>query len=309
MRRKYLIALFMCLFLLILTACQDKLTDNSNIGNLSVSDTGVLNVVESYESKEEAKEYTAYTNFVKKNDAGKYDLIFDKLEYNGGEFDIDVEFEFEGRGEETESVDALAMFFVDGYMQEFSLDNDEKTFVHKITIQNNALMHLNYKSVLRTFDNSLDKHTICTVILPYWRLGGGYFYRDNVKMSMTREIILNTINSPKDDIVVQMNIRERTNWDREHSELPFRHGDLNTDLTFHCFKAHETCCYVFCGGELFSQDGKYIFESSNTDPDKTTFQNISVDESDVGKSLFILSVSKSNFDVETTCNYLWDESE
>lgn len=310
MRRKYLVVIA-CFLSLTLTACQDKVIDNSCNENISVSDKSTTNANISNESKEEAEEgYTAYTNFVKKNGSGEFELIFDKLEYNGGEFDIDVEFEFDGYGKEAELVDALAMFFVDGYIQEFSLDNDDNAFVHKITIQNNELMHINFKSVLKTYDKILDKHMVCAVILPYWRLGNDIFYRDNAKMSMAREITLNTVNSSEDDgVVAQMNIREKTDWDREHSELPFKHGDVNTDITFHCFEPDETFCYVFCDGELLTQDGKFIFESSNTNQNKTTYQNICVEDSDVGKSLFVLYVSKNCFEVETTCNYLWTERE
>lgn len=293
--KKIALLLITSIILMGLCGCGNKTMENSNDSNIS------------NESEVEASGYTGYTNFVKKQDSGEYVPILDDLEYNGGEFDLDVEIQFEGFGKKAEFIDALAMLFVDGYMQEFSLDNDENALVHKITIQNKELMYINYKSVLTTYDVSSKEHIICAVILPYWELGWEDFIRDNAVMAKTRKIKLNTVNQPVEDYIIQMNNREKTDWDTEHSELPFKRGETNTDLTFHCDNVGETCCYVFCGGELFSQDGRYIFESSNADPNMTAFQDITVDESDVGKSLFVLSVPQhtDSIGIRNTFNYLW----
>lgn len=307
MIRKISVAFIMCILLFVLSACQSNVVNNLSEDD---SDEGISDTNASGKN-EEANGYIGYTNFVKKHETETYVPIFDDIVYDGGEFDIDLEFQFEGNGEKAKYVDALAMLFVDGFIQDFSLEGDEKALVHNITIQNNALLHANCKGVLTTYDNNLDEHSICAVILPYWQLGSGNFIMDTAIMSITREIKLNKINNPQKDNIIQMSTREATAWDSVHSELPFKVGKVNTELIFHCLKEGETCCYVFCDGRLLSQNGKYIFESNNSDSETVSFQSVAVDKSSAGKSLFVLYVSKGidQPSVERTCNYLWEKSD
>lgn len=297
--KKLALLLSATIFLVSLCGCDNKAIYHSN------------NSINSDKYEVEDSGYMAYTNFVRKNNSGEYELIFDDLVYDGGEFDLDVEFQFEGRGKKVEVVDALAMFFVDGYIQEFSLDNGEKAMVHNISFPNNKLVHVNYKSVLSTYDDRSEKHTISAVILPYWELGMDNFIKNTVIMSFTREITLNKLHKIENNNIVQMNTREKTEWDELHSELPFKSGALDTDLVFHSFNNGKTCCYVFCGDELISQNGSFIFESNNSNPNMVSFQNISVKRTDIGKPLFVLYVPKDieNPSIERTCNYLWERME
>lgn len=304
--------IIICIFLTMLTSCRNRFDDNV-IGNdpgidtaeTSESDTNAI----SNESKVESNGYSSSTNFVQKSGPEDYEMIMDELVYNGGEFNIYVELQFFGFGKEAEFVDALALFFVDGYIQEFSVDDDEKALVHKITIPNNTLSYINYKGELTTYNDSSDKHTICAVILPYWELGADNFIRDTALMAQKREIKLNSLNKPEENNILKMSTRGRTSWDSGHTELPYEHGESDADLTFHCFNVGETCCYVFCDGKLLSFDGKYIFESNNPDPQTVSFQNISVDSSEIGKPLFVLYMPKSYDSLgNRSCNYLWDRT-
>lgn len=234
------------------------------------------------------------TNFVKKQGSGEYALIFDDPEYNGGEFDIDFEVDWQC-SENKKSFDALAMFFVDGYIQEFSLDGDEKALIHKVTVANGGTSYFNYKCALTTYDDSSDKHRICAVAMPFIRRGTGNFIADTYVMSMEREIRLNKVNKPEKDSVIMMSTAEKIGAHSDNQTmLPFERGDTDTELTFQCRRSVEMCCYVFCGEELLSQDGKYIFESGNTDPDKVSVQTVSVNREDLGKPLYVLYIAKSS---------------
>lgn len=305
-----------CMLLLMMTSCQNNTLDNSSEGNSNtgISDSSGFYVSDPYssvpnESNEPDGSYFTHTNFVKKktseDGSDSYVPILGEIIYNGGELDIYVEVEFSG-DYDIEKMNALALFFVDGYIQEFSLDDDEKALVHNATVPNNKVAYYNYKCAPATYDNDTGEHTMVAVILVYWQFEIGNFVRDTVPVDVSRKIKLNTVNKPENDNVVQMNNRKKTGWDGEHSELPFKQGEADTEVTFHCFNEGETCCYVFCGGELFSPDGKYIFESVNSDRETVSFQSISVDKSDVGKPLYVLYVPKGEYPmIERTCNHLW----
>ncbi len=301
--------LLTCTLTTIFTSCTNSTTDNSinndtkpYISGISASDEG----------NEESVGYQASMNFVaeksSENGLPSYIPIFDDIVYDGGEFDIYVQLGFVGSGHDLEKTDALAMFCVDGYLQEFSLGNDEKALVHKISVPNGGTITFSCKCRPVTYDTESKEHTICAVVLPYWEMGSEKFIRTTAVASVTREIILRTINKPEKDNVVQMKVREQTEWDKSgNAELPFAQNDSDHELAFYCYGQEKMYCYLFCGEELVSQNGKYIFVSDNKDPDKIAVCNISTDEFDKNNPCFVIYISKDKGADLNSCIYFWKE--
>lgn len=307
--------LLMCAFLLIFTACQSDISNNSSedtsstsIPNTSTSDASVPT------ESNESRGFYARTNFVKRmvsaDGSESYAPILDDIIYDGGELEIYVEFEIHRTPSDVRNFSATALFFVDGYMQEFSLDNDEKALMHNITVQNDETGHVNYRFTPVVCDDNAKEHYISAVILINDRvhLPEYNFTKEAEPIGITRKITLNTINKPEKNNVIKMDNREKTAWDNSHSEQPYKRGNSDSELTFHYIKQGEACCYIFCDGKLFSQDGKYIFEGNNDNADTVSFANISVSELDIGKALYVLYVPKDDSSIQTTANYLWGKS-
>lgn len=298
-----------CAFLFSLGGCDNNGDDTySDISNTQISGTGLPSG-----SDDERVSYAASTNFLKRtvspDGSCNYAPLLGGIVYDGGEMELYVEFTFSGSRENVKSMDGIALLFIDGYIQEFSVENGEKALVHNVTVPNNESGGFGFGFEPTTYDKDSDKHTIVMVILPKWAAGHGNFIKDSAVMAVGREITLNKINTPKEDNIVRMNIRERTSWDDMHSELPFKRGTADTDLVFHCRNAQETSCYLFCGGKLITHEGKCIFYSENKDEKAVSYFGVSVNESDIGKTLYVLYVPKDYFGakpVETTCNYLWE---
>lgn len=281
----------------------------------SISNVETFNSEQVMENTGEKGTYIAQMNFVKREDSstGAYNYVpfYDGIVYNGGEFEFYAEFTFSGDRSSIKSMDAIALLFIDGYIQEFSLENGETAFVHNVTVPNNKMARIGFSFVPTTYDADSDKHTIVAVILPNWVTGYGNFISESAVMAVGREITLNAVNVPEEDNIVKMKTREKTSWDTEHSELPFKQDGSNTNPVFHCFDLGETYCYLFCGGELFSYEGKCIFAADNKDEDTVSYFGVSLNDSDIGKPLYVLYVPKEyggSVMVRTTCNYLWTES-
>lgn len=319
MLRKKLIALIFFMSMLLLTACQGNVandsiasTSNSTDTNVLFSDSEVPDIPASADDSTKAAGYQAAANFMTKrvsqDGSESYIPILDDIVYNGGELNICVEYNFSGTGHNIQKTDALAMFFVDGYMQEFSLEDDEPALIHNIIVENNVTARINYKCTPVSYDGDSEEHTICAVMLPYWTIGYGNFVRDTAVMAVSRKIILNTVNMPAENNIIQMSGREKTPWDNEHSEIPFKQNYSN--LILHCHNEEKTICYLFCDGKLVSKDGKYMFANDSGNSDKTSFVDISTDEFDVDKPCYVLYVPKdAKGIVERTCNYTWNKGE
>lgn len=261
----------------------------------------------------ESDSYMAQMNFVERklSNDGSYDYVpfRDGIIYDGGEMDFYVEGIFSGSRKSVKAMDAVVLLFVDGYIQEFSLEGDEMAMLHNITIQNNETARLRFRCIPTTYDVNAKRHSLIAVILPSWQAGSGNFLRDTAVMAVGREITLNTIHEPSKDEIIKMDTRQKTDWDSSHSELPFKQDGSNTNVIFHCFYEGETNCYLFCDGELLSQEGKYIFNACNQDADMVSYYGISLSESQIGSSLYVLYIPKNYGEsamVERTCNYLWD---
>lgn len=321
MKRPIVFILLACTLLYMLTGCKENARNssgetathsNATYSNASSAQFPDIGLPE--ESGEENGSYMAQTNFVERkfSEDGSYKYIpFEGgIVYNGGELELYVEFTFYGDRSDVKNMDAAALLFVDGYIQEFSVENDETALIHNVTVSNNKTARIRYSCIPRTYDKNSEKHTIVAVLLPNWAIGRGNFVRNTVVMAVSREIVLNTINVPEENYTVQMKTREKTDWDNGHDQLPFKQDGSNTKPVFHCFNQGETNCYLFCSGKLISHDGKYIFAANNKNEDTVSYFGVAVDEADVGKPLYVLYIPKSYGSgsgfVERTCNYLWD---
>ncbi len=315
MQKQCVFITLICFIVLTFTGC-DKTTQNglnetemySDASNAPTSD-----IESPMETDSGIGSYMAQMNFVERriSESGSDDYVpfSDRIVYNGGEFDLYAEFLFSGDRKSVKNMNAIALLFIDGYAQEFSLDNSEKALVQSLTVSNNEPARIHLSFIPTTYDESSSKHTIITVILPKWVASSDNFVRDTVIMAVGREITLNTINVPGENYIVKMDTRKKTEWDLNHSELPFKQDGSNTNLIFHCFNQGESNCYLICNGNLLSQDGKFIFAANNQDSDTVSYLGFSMNKSDVGNPLYVLYIPKNYQDtamVERSCNYVWD---
>lgn len=314
MRKSLAFTLLTCAVLFALTGCNGDTWNNPSETENYLNDSSVLtsDIAVSEENDSENGSYMAQMNFVEEkiSDDGSYNYVpfYDGIIYNGGELEFHIEFTFSGDRKSVKSMEAVALLFVDGYIQEFSLENSDMALTHSLIVPNDELARIRINFIPTTYDENTKKHTIIAVIMPNWTTGSDNFVRDTAVMAVGREITLNTVNVPKEDYIIEMKTREKTGWDFDHGELPFKQDGLNTNPVFHCFNQDETYCYLFCDGKLISYDEKFIFAANNQNADSVSYFGVSVNESDIGKSLYVLYIPKnyggSEF-VERTCNYLW----
>ncbi len=311
MGNKVLYTFLIFAFLLVLSGCANETLRNSaETATTSSVPTSIDNVTDDTGAGNGS--YMAHMNFVERkaseNGASEYVPILDGIVYNGGTLDLYAEFLFSGDRKNVKSMDAAALLFIDGYIQEFSLENSEPALIQNLTVPNKETARIHLSCIPTTYDENSDKHTIIAVILPKWQAGLGNFVRDTAVMAVGREIALNKINVPEENRIVKMGTREKTGWDVSHTELPFEQDGSKTNIIFHCFDQGETNCYILCDGKLFSQDEKFIFAADNQASD-TSYFGVSLNDSDVGKPLYVLYIPK-NYDgsaiVERTCNYVWE---
>lgn len=310
LKKSFVFAIVICVCLFLLNGCNNRNAESYLSTFSSKQNSGI----KPFEGNDETGAYSARTNFVKmtvtEDNSYKYVPILEDIVYDGGTMSLYVEFTFSGDRKSVKSMEGIALLFIDGYMQEFSIENEEKAFIHNVVVPNNSTERFGFSFVPTTYDKDSDKHTMIMVILPQWTVGYGNFIRNSVVMMVGREITLNKINFPKEDIVIQMETREKTDWDNNHIELPFKQDGSNTKPVFHCFAAGETNCYLFCGEELISHEGKCIFSANNKEEKTVSYFGVMVSDSDIGKPLYVLYIPKKydgTTTVERSCNYLWEQ--
>lgn len=220
--------------------------------------------------------------------------ILETIEYDGYCIDYYLELRYSDFGR-SEKIDAVALFFLDGYLLKTSFDDGNISYVNTFSFETNVLSRFNFKCFPEKYCNDLDKHMITSIVIPnYNLLSWESGIRDNVIMTISKEIDFpNPINGLGTDNVKMMDQKDFS----ESNELLFSVFENELEIEINCYEQGDVYCYLFGNGELVPSSSEYIvFSSQNNFNGQTSYAKIDADYSTNKNSIFfVLYVNRINY--------------
>lgn len=230
-----------------------------------------------------------YANFVKRQGTegnSPYRGFPEDIVYDGGILTVDVETMIAFDDSSITDMDTIVLFFLDGYLQKVSVNESEEAYVNKIVMVNDNSEVVNFKCAPVCFDDT-ESHMITAMFIPNEVLDlGDNFSVSNTSASVSRSIILNTVYKSETEISTAMISRKIQSG--ESAEKCIEFDSESSELCFKCFDAGNVLCSLFIDGELYSENGKYIFTSANNSESEISEYRIPIEESQRGKDCFVL---------------------